>query len=88
MDTPKNSGSLRPYKDKLFIYMGKERGWKPQLSVLNCNKPRVWALLTDEKNSTFHFLERKEGKKVTRLIYLASSQEWVPFTLDVHTPSW
>ena len=88
MTIPTRSGDLRPYKDRVFIYMGKNKGWIPQMSVLNCNKPRTWNLLTEEKNSSFHYLERKDGKDKRLLIYLYHEKKWVDFDKFTHTPDW
>lgn len=69
------------------MYMGKERGgWRPQLSVLNCNKPRVWQLLTAPKQATFHYLERKDTKQ--RLIYDVQNSTFIDFQEKSHTPDW
>lgn len=81
------SKDLVPFKDKVFIYLGKKKGWRPQLSVLNCNKARVWQLLTLPKESTFHYIERTHLKET--LIYNLETEKFVEFQPDIHTPeSW
>lgn len=79
-----NCSELVPFKDKIFIYLGKEKGWKPQLSVLNCNKIRVWELLTLHKESTFHYIERSHLKQ--KLIYNSDTKQFVDFQPDFHSP--
>ena len=67
--------------------MGADRGgWRPQLSVLNCNRQKIWVLLTDPKQATFHYLERKVTKE--KLIYDIESQKFIPFIENEHTPNW
>ena len=57
-EIPQKSGDLRPFKDRVWIYLGEERGWRPQLSVQNCNKNIVWELLTASPQNLTHRLER------------------------------
>ena len=64
--------------------MGKDRGWRVQLSVLNCNKPKIWKMLSEYPSSTFHYLERKSTGE--NLIF--DGEKFVDFNESVHTPDW
>lgn len=81
----KSAGDLIPYKDTLYIYMGVDKGgWRIQLSVLNCNKPKIWKMLTESPSCTFHYLERSTTKE--KFIY--DGEKFVDFSPEIHTPNW
>lgn len=79
-----NPADLIPYKDVVYIYLGKDKGWRVQLSVLNCNRVKIWNLLTVHPNNTFHYLERK----ITNETLIFDGEKFVEFDELRHTPEW
>ena len=71
---PESSKDLVNFQDTVWIKIFDK--WKPQTSAKNCNKGQLWSLLTLEKESTFHFLERKQGTKKGYFMFNFQSQEW------------
>lgn len=79
---PPSAGDLQVTLDTIWIYISK---WRPQISVKNCNKIQLWNLLTEERNSKFHLLERKSdisGKEKNYFIYNFQTKEWSPFNFE------
>jgi hypothetical protein len=77
--TPKNANELRNFLDHVWIYLGQ---WKRQKTVKNCSRKSAWELLTHEKYSKIHALERQSklnGKPQTSefLFFDFSSSSWV-----------
>jgi hypothetical protein len=71
---PENSGDFVNFSDTVWINLN---GWRPQLSIRNCNKAAMWGILTTERESKFHCLERIRGNEKRYFQFYFPTQQWV-----------
>jgi hypothetical protein len=74
IEPPSKDKDLINFSDTVWIKILHK--WRPQISARNCNKAQLWNLLTSEKESTFHALERKKGNQKEYFLFDYPSSTW------------
>lgn len=86
MTPPKHSGELRVDLDHVWINL--KGNWRVQKTVRNCSRNSSWSLLTHEKYSKIHALERKNklnGKVKDSKFYKYDSSDGSWIELDMNS---